>query len=97
MPQYIGTDVMNQFHLKQMLRFSITLFLEKPYDAWEQSFYLKIVMKEQQFLFSPKMYIVPHPHNEILLWLMTGGLINLIFLSLLLTEVSMSYFNLYKI
>ncbi len=31
------------------------------------------------------MYIVPHPHNEILLWLMTGGLINLIFLSLLLT------------
>lgn len=31
------------------------------------------------------MYIVPHPHNEILLWLMTGGFINLIFLSLLLT------------
>ncbi|MEQ5321242.1 O-antigen ligase domain-containing protein [Providencia rettgeri] len=85
-PQYIGTDVMNQFHLKQMLRFSITLFLEKPYDAWEQSFLFENSYERTAIpFFSPKMYIVPHPHNEILLWLMTGGLINLIFLSLLLT------------
>ncbi len=50
-PQYIGTDVMNQFHLKQMLRFSITLFLENRMMHGSNHFYLKIVMKEQQFLF----------------------------------------------
>lgn len=85
-PQYIATDVINQFHLKQMLRFSITLFLEKPYDAWEQSFLFEDSYERTAIpFFNPKMYIVPHPHNEILLWIMTGGYINLIFMSLLLT------------
>ncbi|MGO2303280.1 MAG: O-antigen ligase domain-containing protein [Providencia sp.] len=85
-PQHIDADAMNQFHLKQMLRFSITLFLEKPYDAWEQSFLFENNYERTAIpFFSPKMYIVPHPHNEILLWLITGGVTNLIFLSLLLT------------
>lgn len=85
-PQYISTDVINQFHLKQMLRFSITLFLEKPYDAWDQSFLFENSYERTAIpFFSPKMYIVPHPHNEILLWIMSGGYINLVFMSLLLT------------
>ncbi|EKT53828.1 O-antigen ligase family protein [Providencia rettgeri] len=85
-PQYINSDVMNQFHLKQMLRFSIILFLEKPYDAWEQSFLFENSYERTALpFFNPKTYIIPHPHNEILLWIMTGGYINLIFMSLLLT------------
>ncbi|EPQ5229929.1 O-antigen ligase domain-containing protein [Providencia stuartii] len=85
-PQYIAIDVINQFHLKQMLRFSITLFLEKPYDAWEQSFLFEDNDTRTAIPFlSPKMYIVPHPHNDILLWVMSGGYINLLFMSLLLT------------
>lgn len=84
--QYIEADLINQFHLKQMLRFSITLFLEQPYEAW-QTFSLQDNSYERVAIpfLSPNMYIVPHSKNEIFLWMMTGGYINLTFMSLLLT------------
>ncbi len=85
-PQYIDTITMNQFHLKQMLRFSITLFLEQPYEAWEQSSLLQDNYERTVIPFlSDKSYIVPHAHNEILLWIMTGSYISIAFMSLLLT------------
>ncbi len=87
-PLYIEVDTMNQFHLKQMLRFSITLFLEQPYDAWEQTTLLQDNYERTAIpLLSSKSYIVPHSHNEILLWLMSGSYISIIFISLLLTGV----------
>ncbi|MBP6123845.1 O-antigen ligase domain-containing protein [Providencia sp.] len=85
-PQYIDSSAMNQFHLKQMLRFSITLFLEQPYDAWEKSSLLQDNYERTAIPFlSEKSYIVPHAHNEILLWIMTGSYISVIFMSLLIT------------
>lgn len=85
-PQYIDSSAMNQFHLKQMLRFSITLFLEQPYDAWEKSSLLQDNYERTAIPFlSEKSYIIPHAHNEILLWIMTGSYISVIFMSLLIT------------
>nr|WP_282559059.1 O-antigen ligase domain-containing protein [Providencia heimbachae] len=85
-PQYIDSSAMNQFHLKQMLRFSITLFLEQPYDAWGQSSLLQDNYERTAIPFlSETSYIVPHAHNEILLWIMTGSYISIAFMSLLIT------------
>lgn len=85
-PQYIGSETMSKFHLNQMLRFSITLFLEQPYEAWEKSSLLQDNYERTAIPFlSEKSYIVPHAHNEILLWIMTGSYISVIFMSLLLT------------
>lgn len=85
-PQFINTEVINQFHLKQMLRFSITLFLEQPDDIWDPSLIPKDSYGRTPLPFlSPEQYIVPHSHNEIFLWIMRGSNINLIFMSLLIT------------
>ncbi|WP_265523972.1 O-antigen ligase domain-containing protein, partial [Providencia heimbachae] len=85
-PQYIDSSAMNQFHLKQTLRFSITLFLEQPYDAWGQSSLLQDNYERTAIPFlSETSYIVPHAHNEILLWIMTGSYISIAFMSLLIT------------
>ncbi|OAT49735.1 O-antigen polymerase [Providencia heimbachae] len=85
-PQYIDSSAMNQFHLKQMLRFSITLFLEQPYDAWGLSSLLQDNYERTAIPFlSETSYIVPHAHNEILLWIMTGSYISIAFMSLLIT------------
>lgn len=85
-PQFINTEVINQFHLKQMLRFSITLFLEQPDDIWDPSLIPKDSYGRASLPFlSSEQYIVPHSHNEIFLWIMKGSNINLIFMSLLIT------------
>ncbi|MEQ5317494.1 O-antigen ligase domain-containing protein [Providencia vermicola] len=85
-PLSINTDVINQFHLKQMLRFSITLFLEQPDDIWDPSLIPKDGYGRTPLPFlSSEQYIVPHSHNEIFLWIMKGSHINLVFMSLLIT------------
>lgn len=85
-PKYIGSEIINRFHLKQMLRFSISLFIYPPAEVWEQPLILNASMEKNQLPFlSSENYIVPHIYNEILRWIMTGGFINLIFMSLLIT------------
>ncbi|WP_374446744.1 O-antigen ligase domain-containing protein [Providencia sp.] len=85
-PQFINAEVINQFHLKQMLRFSITLFLEQPDDIWDPSLIPKDGYGRTQLpLLSSEQYIVPHSHNEIFLWIMRGSNINLVFMALLIT------------
>ncbi|MEQ5185471.1 O-antigen ligase domain-containing protein [Providencia alcalifaciens] len=85
-PKYIDSEIINRFHLKQMLRFSISLFIYPPAEVWEQPLILNASMEKNQLPFlSSENYIVPHIYNEILRWIMTGGFINLIFMSLLIT------------
>lgn len=69
-----------------MLRFSISLFIYPSAEVWEQPLMLNASMEKNQLPFlSSENYIVPHVYNEILRWIMTGGFINLIFMSLLIT------------
>lgn len=85
-PKYIDNEIINRFHLKQMLRFSISLFIYPSAEVWEQPLMLNASMEKNQLPFlSSENYIVPHVYNEILRWIMTGGFINLIFMSLLIT------------
>lgn len=85
-PKYIDSEIINRFHLKQMLRFSISLFIYPSSEVWEQPLILNTSMEKSQLPFlSTENYIVPHVYNEILRWIMTGGFINLIFMSLLIT------------
>jgi hypothetical protein len=85
-PKYIDSEIINRFHLKQMLRFSISLFIYPSAEVWEQPLMLNASMEKNQLPFlSSENYIVPHIYNEILRWIMTGGFINLIFMSLLIT------------
>lgn len=85
-PNFIDNDFINQFHLKQMLRFSINLFLEKPYEAWEQSLLIYNNHEKVAIPFlTHQYYIISHSHNGILLWLMKNSIINILSLSLLIT------------
>lgn len=85
-PKYIDSEIINRFHLKQMLRFSISLFIYPPAEVWEQPLIINASMEKNQLPFlSSENYIVPHIYNEILRWIMTGGFINLIFMSLIIT------------
>ncbi|EOW4564793.1 O-antigen ligase domain-containing protein [Proteus mirabilis] len=85
-PNFIDNDFINQFHLKQMLRFSINLFLEKPYEAWEQSLLIYNNYEKVAIPFlTHQYYIISHSHNGILLWLMKNSIINILSLSLLIT------------
>ena len=82
----IDDFLVNQFYLNQILRFSMTLFFEQPYELWsdillQESNHNKITLP---FL-NIQYFITPRSHNEIFLWIMTGGYINLIFMSLVLT------------
>ncbi|WP_413495896.1 O-antigen ligase family protein [Morganella psychrotolerans] len=85
-PPTINHNGISQFHLNQMLRFSIQLFLESPYVSWGSNISIgdNYELTRIPFL-NTDYYIVPHPYNELLLWVMKSNLINLIFMSLMLT------------
>ncbi|WP_230083756.1 hypothetical protein [Providencia alcalifaciens] len=85
-PKYIDSEIINRFHIKQMLRFSISLFISPPTEMWEKPLIMNASFETNQIPFlSSDNYIMPHVFNEILRWVMTGGYINLIFMSFLIT------------
>ncbi|HHR6030660.1 TPA: hypothetical protein ACS70C_002650 [Providencia alcalifaciens] len=85
-PKYIDSEIINRFHIKQMLRFSISLFISPPTEMWEKPLIMNASFETNQIPFlSSDNYIMPHVFNEILRWVMTGGYINLVFMSFLIT------------